>query len=552
MGWRVAAAGLCVALFLVAPVTLRAASSTLAIVGAAPHSDPSDTPWRDYLRVTFSPDGNGPNDRVRVRVVAKAGTRLELDVHPESSLKRFVVDRKIAVDGTSMLSWNGRLANGHVAPDASFILDACIAGTTHCAAWQVMAHVRVLDAYVPADVGVQPGQAVPVVIQTDRSGPFTIDLRPASNPLGPGVGAVTVPAAGTVRYTIPKVDGGLWIVHVASGSVYAQYPLVVHGPQAITAPEHGTALVVFPYMTWRAYNDADSNRDGQVDSWYAHPLDPVVPLLGPFETYRQEAARNGREADPQDQQAFTAWRKVHPAPTQFVTDIELGRLSVDTLRKYSLIVFPGHSEYYEQTTYNNLMAYRNGGGRLYFMSGNPFYGQVEVGPSTITRLTYRYRTPTQSDFSIATTGFVTCCWPRTMSVRYHVTAAALKALPWLFAGTGVQAGAEFGRAQGEVDTIDPKLSPATTVVAATATVPPFKSVNSTESHGWIGTVPFSYPRASNHTVTLDAAYAPTSKGEVFSWGNEGFLTSLYDPALPETERNALALAAWNVWQHFAR
>ncbi|HKU58879.1 MAG TPA: N,N-dimethylformamidase beta subunit family domain-containing protein [Gaiellaceae bacterium] len=547
---RLVAAGLCVVAFLVAPVTLRAAPPMLAIVGAAPHSDLTDTPWHDYLRVTFSPDGNGLNDRVRVRAIAKAGTQLELDARPESSAKRFVVDRKTAVGGTTTLTWDGRLANGHVAPDASFILDACIAGTTQCAQWQVMAHVRVLDAYVPADVGVQPGQTLPVVIQTDRPGPFTIDLRPAVNPLGPGVGAVTVPAAGTVRYTIPKVDGGLWIVHVASGPVYAQYPLVVHSDKAMTAPGRGTALVVFPYLTWRAYNDADANRDGQVDSWYAHPLDPVVPLLGPFETYRQEAARNGREADPQDQQAFAAWHKAHPASTQFVTDIELGRLSLDTLRKYALIVFPGHSEYYEQTTYDNLMAYRNGGGHLYFMSGNPFYGQVKVGPSTITRLTYRFRTQTQSDFSIATTGFVTCCWPRTMSVRYHVTAAALKALPWLFAGTGVGAGAEFGRAQGEVDTIDPKLSPATTVVAATATVPPFES--NSESYGWIGTVPFSYPHASNHAVTLDAAYAATAKGEVFSWGNEGFSTGLYDPALPDTERDALARAAWNVWLHFAR
>lgn len=549
---RLVAAGLCVAVFLVAPVTLRAASPSPAIVGASPHSDPTDTPWHNYLRVTFSPDGNGRNDRVRVRAVAKAGTPLELDVHPESTMKRFVADRKTAVDGTTTLSWDGHLADGHVAPDASFILDVCATGTTHCADLHVMAHVRVLDAYVPADVGVEPGQTVPVVIQTDRPGPFTIDLRPASNPLGPGVGPVTVASAGTAHYTVPRVDGGLWVVHVSSGAFYAQYPLVVHSDKAMTAPDRGTALVVFPYMTWRAYNDADANRDGQVDSWYAHPLDPVVPLLGPFETYRQEAPRNGREADPQDQQAFAVWRKAHPAPAQFVTDIELGRLSLDTLRKYALIVFPGHTEYYEQTTYDNLLAYRNGGGHLYFMSGNPFYGQVKVGPTTITRLTYRYRTPVQSDFSIATTGFITCCWPRTMSVRYHVSAAALKALPWLFDGTGVQAGTEFGRAQGEVDTIDPKLSPAATIVVASATVPPFRSVNNSESLGWIGTTPFSYPRASNHTVTLDAAYAQTAKGEVFSWGNEGFLTGLYDPALPDTERAALARAAWNVWQHFAR
>ncbi|HEY2326506.1 MAG TPA: FecR/PupR family sigma factor regulator [Gaiellaceae bacterium] len=552
MKLRFVVAGLCVAAFLVAPLGLHAAPAAAPfVVAAGPHSDPTDTPWEHYLRVTFSPDGNGINDRVRVRVTAKPGQRIELDVHPESNGKRFVVDTATAGTGVTTLTWNGLLANGHVAPNASYILQACVSGTTSCAAYEVMAHVRVLEAYVPVDKGVSVGQTIPVVIQTDRRGPFTIDLRPAANPLGPGVGPVTVAAAGTVRYTIPDVEGGLWILHVMSGNAYTQFPLVVHSAEPMSAPEHGTALVVFPYMTWRAYDDADTNRNGEVDSWYAHPREPVVPLYGPFETYRQEQPRGGREADPQDQQAFAIWRASHPAPAQFVTDIELGRMSVDTLRKYALIVFPGHTEYYEQTTYDHLMTYRNTGGRLYFMSGNPFYGQVQVAPMRITRLTYRYRTPMQSDFSIAATGFVTCCWPRTVEPRYHVTNAALTAMPWLFDSTGLKAGDELGRAQGEVDTIDAKMSPPNTVVVATATVPPFKSANTSESLGWIGTVPFTYPRASATTETLAVAYAATAKGEVFSWGNV-VMTSLFDSTVPATERVALARAAWNVWQHFAR
>jgi hypothetical protein len=327
----------------------------------------------------------------------------------------------------------------------------------------------------------------------------------------------------------------------------------VHSSASLAAPEHGTALVVYPTMTWRAYNDADTNRDGQVDSWYAHPLNPVVPLVGPFESFRQEAARAGREADPEDQQAFARWRTVHAPVAQYVTDIELGKLPLATLQRYSLIVFPGgHVEYYEQATYQRLLAYRNGGGRLYFISGNPFYGQVKVGATTITRLTYRYRTPAQSDFALAATGFVTCCWPRAISPRYHVTAAALTALPWLFAGTGLKAGSEFGRAAGEVDAVDAKLSPPGTFVVASAHVPPFKSSAGGLPQGWLGTVPFAYERPSDRAVTLAVAYAATGKGEVFSWGNEGLMTSLYDPVLPAAERAALDRAAWNVWAWFAR
>jgi hypothetical protein len=548
----VVAVGAVAVALVAAPAAAPAQRAAPLVVGATPHSDPSDRAIGGYLRVTFSPDGNGRNDRVRVNVTARAGDQLVLRVHPESSARGWDAQVASAASGTTKLTWDGLLGSGLPQPDGSYILRVCDLTNGRCAATQVMAHLRVLSAYVPTTTAVSPGQTIPVVVQTDRPGPFTVDLHPASQPSAPGIGAAAFPAAGTESYVVPHVDGGLWILRVMSGSVFTQYPLIVRSTVPVGSPARGTALVVYPTMTWRAYDDADANRDGQVDSWYAHPRDPVVPLVGPYETFRQEAARAGREADPQDQQAFARWRKDHPAPAQFVTDIDLGRISLDTLRRYALIVFPGHTEYYEQQTYDNLIAYRNAGGHLYFMSGNSFYGQAKVGATTITRLSYRYRTATQSDFSLASVGFVTCCWPRTIKPRYHVTAAALAALPWLFDGTGLKAGGEFGIAEGEVDTIDAKLTPPGTIVVASAVVPAFKSVNPVEPQGWLGTVPFSYARPSEHPVTLDVAYAATARGAVFSWGNEGFMPSIYDPAVPQPERAALDRAAWNVWAWFAR
>ena len=63
-----------------------------------------------------------------------------------------------------------------------------------------------------------------------------------------------------------------------------------------------------------------------------------------------------------------------------MTDVELGRLPLSTLRRYSAIVFPGHTEYYEPATYDLLKRYRDQGGNLVFLQANPFYRQVRLDP----------------------------------------------------------------------------------------------------------------------------------------------------------------------------
>ena len=51
---------------------------------------------------------------------------------------------------------------------------------------------------------------------------------------------------------------------------------------------------------------------------------------------------------------------------------------------------------------------------------------------------------------------------------------------------------------------------------------------------------------------MDVAYAATGRGEVFSWGNTGFLLSLQNRSLPAAERAALDRIALNVWRRFTR
>src|SRR5215470_13413065 len=89
-------AGLWVIASTVALVVVAAGSagghsdSTPVVLAAGPHADPSDRPGGGFLRVTFSPDGDGRRDRVWIRVRSTPGDRLALKVVRESRGGSFV------------------------------------------------------------------------------------------------------------------------------------------------------------------------------------------------------------------------------------------------------------------------------------------------------------------------------------------------------------------------------------------------------------------------------------------------------------------------------
>jgi len=536
------------------PVARRATVASPVLVAARPHGDPSDRSGGGFLRATFSPDGDGRRDTALIFVRARSGHEVFLHVRPESLGGAFDVGARTAHAGVTVLRWDGRGLDGRGFPDGSFVLKACDASTGLCSESSVLVHLRLLSIYSPIITAASPGTEIPVVIRSDRAGPYRLDLVPVAHPRADGVGVVQIPRAGTFQYPLPAdISGGVWLLRLQSGDVIRRVPIVLHDPRVPPdSPPPGTALVVYPYMTWRAYDPADENRDGVEDTWYAHPHHPFVPLRGPYELVRRYPALAGREADPLAQRAFARWFDEHQLVAQHVTDIELGRMPLDVLRRYATIVFPGHTEYYELATYKRLLAYRDGGGRLYFMSGNSFYGQAKVEPTRIVRLSYRYRTATHSDFRIAATGFRECCWPRTVRPRYHLQPGVRARLPWLLEGTTMTVGDLFGVAAGEVDTVDPKLSPAGTIVIAEAVVPPFRPTRPILARGWIGSTPFTYEPARVKPRRVDIAYAATGRGEVFSWGATGFLQTLSAKDIPKAERDQLDRVALNVWRHFTR
>jgi N,N-dimethylformamidase beta subunit-like protein len=155
-----------------------------------------------------------------------------------------------------------------------------------------------------------------------------------------------------------------------------------------------------------------------------------------------------------------------------VTDVELGRLSPSVLKQYAAVVFPGHSEYYEPKTYDLLKRYRDGGGHLVFLQANPFYRQVRLDRehNAVVMTDYDAREG-RSDFALAGVGYDGCCFPRARAVPYVAASGRdYDRVRWLYRGTGIGPGDEFGYAGSESDRVDPQLTPRDHVVAAQAII----------------------------------------------------------------------------------
>jgi hypothetical protein len=200
---------------------------------------------------------------------------------------------------------------------------------------------------------------------------------------------------------------------------------------------------------------------------------------------------------------FSRWLCARPVRTQQITDVELGRLPLSTLRKYKAIVFPGHSEYYEPATYDLLKRYRDGGGSLVFLQANPFYRQVRVDPArnAVLMTDYDARSGPRSDFALAGVGYDGCCFPKSRAEPYVAASGKdYDRVRWLFRRTGIGPGQAFGVASSESDRVDPGLSPRNHVIAAQAIM-----------------------RGKRGVIHAAVTWSHAGRGQVFATGNYTFL-----------------------------
>jgi hypothetical protein len=497
---------------------LVAAALVVAAVPGAAAETPAPLRIVTLSTPVISPNGNGVRDSLTVKTNAVPGTLLGLRVYVWGGRLAGWKRIRTGLSSTSgEVTWAGTSATGRALGDGTYQVTVCYKDpgrllaprgvsrpgaaeaserqppwrSTGCAANPHVVRVERLALYVDSTGSFHQGQRLPLVVSADRGQGFVSlerDCAPGDTEMVPRAGrALRVPLGS---------PAGLY--HAVAGDAAGDQfraPIVVRSPVPLDRPEPHTALVVWPYLTWRAYNAYDADLNGIPDSWYQFWPQRRVSLEGPL-------LRGGLEDDHQAALPFSRWLCSRSVRTQHITDVEFGRLPLSTLRRYSAVIFPGHSEYYEPKTHDLLMRYRREGGNLVFLQANPFYRQVRIDrdPNAVVMIDYDAREG-RSDFAIAGVGYDGCCFPKVRAVPYVAASGRdYERVRWLFRGTGIGPGEAFGVAASESDRIDPGLTPRDHVVAAQAII-----------------------RGKRGVINAAMVWSRAGRGQAFATGNYTFL-----------------------------
>jgi hypothetical protein len=501
---------------------VAAAVAVAAVPGASARSTPT-------LRLVsagpavISPNGNGVNDSLRLRVRARAGSLLGLRAYFWGGRLRGwhrirTGVNVLAAGGETRIDWAATTSTGQTLRDRSYVVTVCYKDSgrqlpplvpsseqrpgpaeasaarppwrrSGCLARPQMIRVERLAAYVDSTSSYAPGSRVPLIVSADEGRAQVVLRQDCSGARIPLRSRTSLP---------PGIPTGLYHF-VASDPAHDEFraPVVIrNGRFPVDRPPPRTALLVWPYLTWRAYNAYDADLDGRPDSWYQFWPQRRVSLVGAL-------LPQGVEDDYEATRPFSRWLCARRGlRAQSVTDVELGRLPLSTLRRYAAVVFAGHSEYYEPATYDLLERYRQGGGNLVFLQANPFYRQVRVDQehNAVVMTDYDAR-ERRSDFALAGVGYDGCCFPHDRAAQYVAARGRDYArVRWLFRGTGIGPGGRFGYAGSESDRIDPELTPRNHVVAAEAIIAGKRGV-----------------------INAEIVWSRAGRGSSFATGNYSFL-----------------------------
>jgi hypothetical protein len=213
--------------------------------------------------------------------------------------------------------------------------------------------------------------------------------------------------------------------------------------------------VVVPSNTMAAYNLRDTDGNGYGNTWYADPRVQTVDLRRPFLSRRL----------PQWPGRFVHWFAHSGYTADFYSDEDLDAVATgDRLAsRYHLIVFAGHEEYVTQHVFSVVKRYRDLGGNLAFLSANNLYRRVVVSPPWMTCIA-QFRDLGEPEAGVVGVQYVDW-WHRRYPNRPFVV-RSVAAAPWLFRGTGLRPGDQFGRGYGiEIDARASSSPPGTRVIA---------------------------------------------------------------------------------------
>jgi hypothetical protein len=378
------------------------------------------------------------------------------------------------------------------------------------------------------------GSRVPVNIMTDRK---SVDITLQSS-TGDTIGEWLGADPQAFRLYAPYLaEGDSLRLRVKAGSVTVNVPVVVRSTLPLDRPLNGSALIVMPALTWISYNRPDTNSDGWQDSWYAMGTRRVgadVPIIAPMITTTPESS----EADYEWLNPFFLWRKANAAtavgaiPIQVVTDIELESMSPTTLRRYRMLVFPGHTEYYTGTMYNRLLSYRARGGDMLFLQANTFYRRVIMNRKRnkmyaawdMTIPCACSRSQDWNDYNISGVGYTGYEYD---FVRPFVLASSAADLPGVMDGVTLPAGSAIGTYAIEFDSPPPVGHPSRDIFTPIWHDP------------------------ENPDAVAGGMMRHLSGAETFASGTMLFPLAMMDTSTPVAEREAMQRILTNVYLRMA-
>jgi len=319
-----------------------------------------------------------------------------------------------------------------------------------------------------------PGEPTDLLISTDaRSLRVQVfhyggSVRPADRDLRTNGLAVTPPvtvdwqahrdAPGRLRL----LRAGEWQSGLYFARVTADDGRVGYAPFILRPRRLGTerVAVVLATNTWQAYNFHDADGDGWGDSWYVSDRLRSIDLTRPYLDFG--VPFRFRDWD----LTFIAWVNRTEKRVEYLSDDDLEAVGTgERLRaSYDLIVFPGHEEYVTARMYDVVERYRDLGGNLLFLSANNFFWRVRRDGRRLVRERL-WRDVGRPESGLAGVQYVGSDNGQRQG-GYVVTAT--DAGGWAFAGTGLSAGAAFGRFGIEIDARTASSPPGTEVVARIA------------------------------------------------------------------------------------
>ena len=260
---------------------------------------------------------------------------------------------------------------------------------------------------------------------------------------------------GQLRVAIGSWPSGLYFARLSDADGRVGFAPFVVRPARLG---RARVAVVLPTNTWQAYNFYDADGDGWGETWYAGPPHRRVALGRPY------LHRGVPPFFHRYDQGFLHWLSWTGKRADFFAESDLAAVSGDELAAtYTLIVYPGHTEYVTEREYDAIERYRDLGGNLMFLSANNFFWRVGGRGAALVR-TGKWRDAGRPEAALIGVQYRASDRGQRRDVFVRGSTAQ-----WLWRETGLGVRAEFGRSVGgygiEIDHTSSDSPPGTRVLA---------------------------------------------------------------------------------------